>query len=282
MRIPGCLALGLALAALPAMSRSEGLPKIYALVGAVGAQFSVVHEVQRTGSHLAPYRRSAVDATNNVLNRLVLESLDKAIANVEPESQRIYLAIAPGRMEEVAPALRESVAIGQVVAELEKMPQRLNWDRVVVVTPAYEALERDGMASRLQGLGLFLEPLCQSDALSCEYNFRPPSGPKAETPQGETISTNYFVAPYSYIEVWVLDAKTLAVLDKQRSLENRKLFDPRSDSQDLARNIDKRVLAAHIANVVDLSVREAVMHTELRGKVEVTEPREVKPGDAGK
>jgi hypothetical protein len=52
-------------------------PKVYALVAAVGAQFNLVHQRLHTGSHLPPYERSTVNARGDVLNRIVLESLDK-------------------------------------------------------------------------------------------------------------------------------------------------------------------------------------------------------------
>jgi len=37
---------------------------------------------------------------------------------------------------------RESVAIAAIMAALEKMPERSEWDRIVVATPACRALTR--------------------------------------------------------------------------------------------------------------------------------------------
>jgi hypothetical protein len=136
-------------------------PRVYALVAAVGEQFSFVSEVQSTGSRLSPYRRRSVEVPNNILNRFALHGLDKAIANIDPDSSRIYMAFFAAQMAGIAPSEREGVAISKIVAELEKMPQRLEWDRIVIATPAYRALELNGLASKLQGFGLFSEPLCQ-------------------------------------------------------------------------------------------------------------------------
>ncbi len=36
-------------------------PKVYGLIAAVGAEFSLVTEVPTTGSHLSPYRRTTTD-----------------------------------------------------------------------------------------------------------------------------------------------------------------------------------------------------------------------------
>ena len=136
-------------------------PKVYALVAAVGEQFSFVSEVQSTGSHLSPYRRRTIEVPDNILNRLALHGLNKAIANIDPDSKRIYMALPAAQMAGIAPSQREDVAISTIAAELEKMPQRLEWDRIVIATPAYRALELKGLASKLQGFGLFSEPLCQ-------------------------------------------------------------------------------------------------------------------------
>jgi hypothetical protein len=255
-------------------------PRIYALVAAVGAQFSVVSVVPTIGSHLSPYRRSTIEVPDNILNRFALHGLDRAIANIDPNSKRIYMTLHAAQMDGVEPSQRESVAIGKIVAQLEKMPQRLEWDRIVVATPAYRAQGFDGMASKLQGFGLFLQPLCQSDAaISCEYGFRPPSGPHALTPENKVIAANAFLAPFSYIEVWVLDPKTLAVLDKQQGFDNQKLADPTARMLDISQDANRQFLASRINSLIELSIDRAVKHTELSGKVEVGEPRVVKPDD---
>lgn len=257
-------------------------PKVYALIGAVGAQFNVVHSVPSVGSHLNPYRRSSVELPDNILNRFALHGLDKAIAHIDPKSTRIYMMLPPTQMDAVAASQRESVAISQVVSALEKMPQRLEWDRIVVATPAYAALDRDRMADKLQGLGLFLQPLCQSDPRSCEYGFHPASGADAVTPDDKTIAANSFLAPFSYVDVWVLDPKTLAVLDKQESFDNQKLADPTAQALDISKSSNREFLAARVDSLIELSLGVAVMHSELnlrKGKVEVGEPKLADPDD---
>jgi hypothetical protein len=58
---------------------------------------------------------------------LALHGLDKAIANIDPDSKRIYMALPAAQMAGVAPSEREGVAISKIVSALEKMPQRLEW-----------------------------------------------------------------------------------------------------------------------------------------------------------
>jgi hypothetical protein len=137
-------------------------PKVYALIAAVGGQFDLVYEVQSTGTHLAPYRRTKTDVPNDTLNRLALNGLDTAIAKIELSSRRIYLVLPALQLAGVEPLLRDEAAIAKVVSALEQLPQRHEWHRIVVATPAYKALAINGMASKLSGVGVFSQPLCQA------------------------------------------------------------------------------------------------------------------------
>jgi hypothetical protein len=262
-------------------------PKVYALVAAVGAQFNLVHQKIRTGSHLPPYERSTADARNNILNRIVLESLDKEIANIDPGSTRIYMSLAAARLDGVAPLERDRAAIGKIVSVMEKVPERLEWDRLVIVTPAYAAFERNGMAAKLQGLGMYTQPLRGSrlDLSGAPWDWAFNSGEDVVTPSGEETKSTTYLAPYSYITVWILDPKTLAVLDKQERFDNQKLADPRSESIDMNQSVKKEYLAGRIVNVIGKSVHEGIMATELggrRGEVEVRDVGVVKPDEARK
>ena len=268
------------LAAAGADAQPEAKPRTYALLAAMGGQFTFVHQVLHVGSHLSPYRRNAVDAPENVINRLVLQSLDEAVQEVDPGGKRIYLALPAPQVDQVPPAQREEVAIGSVVAQLEKMPQRLEWERIYVVTPAYSALERDGMAAKLQGLGVYTQPLRSN----LEDFFGEPSrdmhsGQTVTTPDKLETKSSAYVAPYSYIEVWVLDPKTLAVIEKRATYDSQKLYDP-SGSLDMSQNIDKKVLAQRIMSLIDRSVYKAVTGNERRGTVELRDGKVVNPADA--
>lgn len=179
-------------------------PRVYALVAAIGQQFTTVSAVPTVGSHLSPYRRSTSDVPNNILNRFALHSLDDAIAAIEPTSTRIYLSVPAASMDGVAASQRESVAIGAVAAALEKMPQRLKWNRIVVVTPAYRALDRDGLPSKLQGFGIFPEPRCQA---GCDPRYKgnidpePPAGVEAVTSEDAQIKARTFLLAHGHVEV---------------------------------------------------------------------------------
>jgi hypothetical protein len=254
-------------------------PKTFALIAAFGDQISLVSEVQSTGSRFAPYRRSTAGVESDGLNRLVLVSLGKAIASIHPDSKRIYMALPSARMEGVASSQRESVAIGTIIADLEKMPQRLEWDRIVVAMPAYRALELNGLAGRLRGFGLFSEPLCQGCGALDDGAIAgiKPGTAYALTSDGDTIRAKTYIAPFSYLEIWVLDPKTLAVLDRQVRFDSQKLAEP---GYKPAMADFEQYLLGRMANLINLSVSRAVANSELngrQGKVEVGEPTRVDP-----
>jgi hypothetical protein len=272
------LLAALALGAVAAQGDPPAKGKVYALVAAMGNRFMATHEVQRTGSHLPPFRHTGLEAPDNVLNRLVLAGLEEAVAKVEPSSTRTHLAVSVRRPRTDTTAM-DVAALEAVLEQLRDRPDRAAWDRIIVATPAYRPLRVDGMPSRAQGFGVFMQPLCQSLQGSCGIDTDLSHGSAAErvtTPAGEEIHANQFVAPYVFLKVWILDSKTLAVIDAQEIFEYEKLWDPKADTNDLSEVIPKRVLAAHIVKLAGQATEEAVKRTELRGRVEVKEKGEVK------
>ena len=266
---------------------------MYALVAAVGDDLSFVSEVQSTGTHLSTYRRQRRDVPDNLLNRVALHSLDSAIAKIDPESNRIYLSLSAPGMDGIAPPDRESVAISTIVSALEKMPQRLEWDKIVIAVPAYRTLAVAGVGSKLQGFGIFSEPLCQAGCGGPRFEDavrgmdpEPPSGVDAVTSEDKAIKTRTYLAPFSNIAVWVVDPKTLEVLDRQQGFDNQKLAEPVYKPRlDLDQSDTQKYVSRRLARLIELSVGQAVMRSEANGrlgKVEVGDVKEVKPDDAKK
>jgi len=282
------LSTGVAYSQTTADSPVPAKPRLYALVAAVGEQITEVYEAQSTGTHLSPFRQSKSQVPNNALNRFVLHSLDVAIENVDPESQRIYLSLSAVPMAGIPVPRQDRHALGIVVAELEKIPERLNWDRVVVATPAYESLARNGMPGKIHGFGMFAQPLCQAGCAKpgvpypAAIDAEPLDGVAAVTADDTAIRAKTFLAPYSYIEVWVLDPKTLAVLDRQQSLDHQKLAEPVYKAP-LTESDLQRYLARRATALIEASISAAVMRSEVslrRGTVELGPLKEVTPDDA--
>ena len=265
-------------------------PRVYALLAAIGEDFTLVTEVSRTGTHLSPYRRQTERVPGDAVNRIALYGLDQAVARIDPAGTRIYMTLPAASMQGVAPSQRAAVAMAKIIAELEKTSQRLEWDRIVVATPAYQALESDGLGSKLQGFGTFAQSQCQAScggfgvadhvrAAAAE----PTDGVDAVTSEDKAIKARTFLAPFSYIEVWVLDPKTLTVLDQQPSHSSQKLAESVWKPLDFDGGAGQKYLAMRIANLIELSVSEAVDRSEIntrRGTVEVGPVKEVQPEDA--
>jgi hypothetical protein len=248
--------------AIPACAEA----KVYALVGAIGSRFEVVTSKQQTGSHIPAWDREAYRIGGNVLNRLALQGLDQAVARYEPQSKRVYLSMDPAKPD-----------IELVIGELKKL-DRAGWDRIMVALPAYRFHDEPGLAQRMKGFGLLQQGQCQSDTSnrpdrigSCSHGFRPQSGPTALTPKGEEIAANTFAAPFAFVEIFTLDPRTLAVLDRSANYGHRKLTDETAKLNGIVNGDNKDFLARQIVEVVQSSTAEAMANGILKGSVDVRE-----------
>jgi hypothetical protein len=255
-----------------------GTPKTYMIIAAVGEQFTAMFPVSKVGleTNIEPnFRRKSIAVKNDVLNRYVMHSMDEAIARADPTSKRLFLRLRAKDMDAENVRAREQVAIDEVVADLKGMPERMEWDRIVVVTPAYKAFEYNGVDGQLAGFGVFYQTLGGRDF----------DGQDTTTPENKFVRSYRYSAPFSMIDVWVPDPKTLAVLDKQQRYDNVKVFDPFSDDLTISGNVTPEVLFDRFSKLVDRSVTAAVNCSALLGKrpqVDVGKVKEVKPGDAEK
>jgi len=281
-----CLAAGVSQGQTADAPTESAKPKVYALIAAIGEEFTTVTETAKVGTHLSPYRRTTEKVPDNLLNRLALHGLDKAIGAIDPASTRIYMSLPAAQVDGVTPSKRDGAAISAVTAELMKMPQRLEWDRIVVATPAFRALARDGMASKLQGFGVFNEPQCQA---GCPNDRMPGNDVAAEPLDGvdaissdnTTFKAKTYIAPYSYIKVWVLDPKTLEILDVQQGFDSQKLAEQRHKPI-LDMTEWQNYFARRVVSLIEMSVAEAVVRSELnapKGKANAGPIRRVDPDE---
>ena len=269
------LVLVLAASAL-AHAEALQLPHAYALVALFGDRFNFIYETRASPTpRVDKFRREYTDAPAGTFNRIALGELDATFAKKEPESTRLLLSMPGDVPRGLGPSEREDYLLDRVRKQVQAMPERKGWYRIVVAMPAWESLEKSGLPGRLEGFGIFVQPNCQSHPKWCGMSLQGPSGPDAETPEGKAINANFYVAPYSFVTVVVLDPATLAVLDRQAAYNHKKMLDPMGTAVDIGRNIDQRVLAAKAVEQIGTSLREAVNGTELAGKVEVKDVRDV-------
>ena len=99
-----------------------------------------------------------------------------------------------------------------------------------------------------------------------------------------------FVAPFSYIGIWIVDPKTLTVLDHQQEFDSQRLANdphlvPSPGGLDLSESGSQSYVFSRLSRLIESSVAEAVMHSEIAsklGNVEVGPVREVPPDEANK
>jgi len=255
--------------------------QVFALVSAVGDQFTYVRQRESTGSNIIDNNnRRTLKTQNNGLNLAVLRGLDTAIGNAHPDSERVYISLNPAEMEGVLPQNREAVAIGKIVSELEKRPERATWDKIIVATPTFLLSERSGMGPKLHGLGVYVQPLTggglAGDSENLEIDVSAQGESDTTNPEdGKKNRSKIYVAPYSYIAVYVIDPKTMRVIEKNARHDFQKLNDPTSTALDVGRSIPLDVLANSIGALIERSAARAVSGTEIGVTVQI---QEVKPG----
>lgn len=237
---------------------AEPRKRTVALVSAVGDQFTYLRQKQAVGSNMEPYTRRVVKVPNGELDNIVLRGLDRAYAAQDPDASRIFMRLAAPEMEGVLPQDRQKVAIGKVMDQLAKM-DRSGWDLIVAVTPAWQFSATGGMGSKLQGLGLYVQPLenTQGD-FDSELGGTEEFTTSDPNDRAKKKKSNVYVAPYSYTQLWVIDPKTLKVISNEIQKQHTKLFDPNSASLDVQKQMSVEVLASQIEGFVERASAKAL------------------------
>jgi hypothetical protein len=236
-------------------------PKVYAIISAVGDQLTVVTQKKVVGSNIIDnFRRDVVKVPGDAINSSVLKGLDKAIELKDPGSKRILARLNPLEMDGVGPLDREKVAMQKLLVVLEKFQQRQEWDTIIVVTPKFQFSERKGMASKLEGIGIYVQPIGSSE-IEDESGavFDGGNGEETISPDGKSRrDSKTFIAPYNYTQTWVFDAKTLKVIDKSANFEYQKIFDPTSTAINVAQSIPTEKLAELFTRFVERSMARSL------------------------
>ena len=255
----GALALS-ACAGVHAQPVEAPKPKVYALISAVGDQFTIVTQRQSVGSNrLDNYRRELIKVPNNALNTNILNGLDRAIAQRDPGSTRILATLNALEMEGVLPVDREKVAMKKLLAALEKMPQRMEWDTIIVVTPKFQFSARKGMGSKLEGIGIYIQPLEGGGLTDDGTEILGIDGEETVTPDGAPGKrSSRYIAPYNYTQTWVFEAKTLRVLETSARYEFQRVYDQNATAIDIAKSIPIDKLAQVLSNFIERSVARGV------------------------
>ena len=238
--------------------------KTFALVSAVGDQFQYVRQKEQVGSNLENFTRQSLTVPDQALNHAVLRGLDRAVAAEYPDSNRIFLAVRSDMAIQAAyPQDREALTMKRVLELMEANPARKDWDQIIVVVPKWLMSERQGMGSKLSGIGIYVQPL---GPLSEGFDDGLMPDAVENTDRESTLSRR-FVAPFFYVQVTTLDAKTLKVIKSESRYDFRKIVNKDSSALDVMAAFTPDQLAAHVERFVETSALRAV--TKQSSSVEI-------------
>src|SRR5260221_277551 len=215
----------------------DAKPKVYALISAMGSEISYVRQRLQVGSNFEPYYRNTLPVPDSTVDAAVLRGLERAILQEDPDAKRVYLRLAPTEVRDVLPYKRGDVVPERALAALARVPDRKDWDRIILVTPRYLGAAREGMGTKLHGIGVYVQPLGRGRRGNPDLEMDTTIDPDTVSPEGEKSRSNVYIAPYFYAQVWIIDAKTMQVLESRERYGFQRLYDPNSAAIDVSQSL---------------------------------------------
>ena len=254
-----------ATAAAPATTPATA-PRVFALVAAVGDQFQYVRQKESVGSNFIDnHTRQTLKVPDHSLNYAVLRGLDRAVELDYPGAERVLLAVkGVPEIQAALPQDREALTMKHVLGVLEANPARKDWDQIIVVVPKWLMSGRQGIGGKLTGIGVYVQPLGEEMDKSGDF-----VDDVVEDTAREQVRSRRFVAPYFYVQVTTLDAKTLKVTKSESRYDFRKIVDKESTALDVAAQFTPEQLASHMQRFVETSALKAVNEKADTGTVQV-------------
>ena len=245
----------------PPPASSSEKKGVYAIASAIGGQLNYIIAKQQVGSNLDPYERTTLAVPDYSLDAIVMRGIDRVVARRFPDTDRVFMRLNPNQLEGVPAPDRERVAFERLTNELRQMPERAKWDRIVVVTPHYRGFERAGLGSKMHGVGVFVQGLHDDSTESDgRYDVIEPDGTSGR------MRKNNYVALYYYAKLFILDAKTLQVLEEAPWLIDEKIHNTKSDAINIAKSLTIEQLSSRLGVFAEKASSEALSRT-LKGTV---------------
>ncbi|MCE4554090.1 hypothetical protein [Pelomonas cellulosilytica] len=289
MRLTALLALVLPLAAVAAPD-APSTPQTVALVAAIGDRVDVVRQLKLSSGRIEPYRRKTLQVSGQALNYAVLRGLDKALTDDEPDARHVLLqwempADVADKLAKASGSARQDIVISALVQHLSGLPERQGWDRIEVIVPAYSDLETQGLGSKLGGIGIYVQPLAPQDfdmdgmangesagmvTSEADGDYR-----TVNPRTGETAHASTFVAPYMVFERLSFDAKSMALIKRERHVDHTKYADPDSTALDVGSQMNGTALIGKLVESVERSAYRSIR--PVTQQVTVSQPKVVAP-----
>lgn len=168
---------------------------------------------------------------------------------------------------------RGEVISKQVLGDLAHAAERKDWDRIILVTPRFVNTGWDRMGDKLHGIGIHVQPMGRNLDIE-DGGIIGSSDPETFSPDGAASNSYKFNAPLFFADIWVIDARTLKVLERKERFDFVRYYDPKG-AIDSSQNIAPDVLADKLVTFVERASSKA-FH-EAIGEVIVKEPKIVDP-----
>ncbi len=280
------LALALPLAATAAPNVPSP-PQTVALLAAIGDRIEFVRQLRLSGGHAEPYRRKTMQVSGEALNYAVLRGLDKALTEEEPGAEHVLLqwsmpADVAEKLAKARGAERQAIVLASLTEHLRSLPERQGWDRIEVIVPAYSDLEKEGVGTKLSGIGVYVQALAPQEFDLDSMQDGSSGGAVIESDSegayrtvnprtGETAHASTYVAPYMYFERLTFDAKSMALIKRERHFDNTKYADLDSTALDVGSQMTNAALMGKLVESVERSAYKSIR--QVTGEVTVSEPK---------
>ncbi|MBB5204776.1 hypothetical protein HNQ51_002090 [Inhella inkyongensis] len=263
-------------------------PKTVALLGYAGDRFQLVRKREAVGSNQSPYVRKEVKLKGPELSRLVLAGLDKAAEVAFPAAQRVQLEWQPdeallSQLDSVRGSRREAMMEAAVLAHLRALPQRQEWDQIIVVLPKFQFSDAKGLGGQLMGMGVYVQPLEKSQLDVNGLSLDPLPSDSSDDPAainpatGERVTAFRYTAPYFFFQTLTLDAKSLMVLKRVVRLDNLKYANPDDQHRGSQADLSSDLLAKAMGRLVERSAMRTVGGDVTVGPVKPVAPAPKQP-----
>ena len=288
LALPIALALALSLPlAAAAAPNVPSTPQTVALLAAIGDRIEYVRQIKLSSSRTEPYKRQTVQVSGEVLNHAVLRGLDKALTDEEPDAQHVLLqwampADVAAKLAKARGGERRDIVLASLTEHLSSLTERQDWDRIEVIVPAYSDLEMQGVGTKLSGIGVYVQPNAPQDfdldgmqdgssggaiiTSDTEGDYR-----TVNPRTGETAHSSTYVAPYMYFERLTFNAKTMALIKRERHFDNTKYADLDSTALDVGSQMSNSQLIGRLVESVERSAYKSIR--QVTSEVTVTVPK---------
>ncbi|MEP7154249.1 MAG: hypothetical protein ABI905_00645 [Betaproteobacteria bacterium] len=198
-RLANSLAAAILFIGVPVIAHAQQTsPPVYAVLSLVGDQLGIVQPAPRPELNFAPYQRSPLYLENQLFDQSVVNAAGIAIRKIVPNAELAALNTrSPVLYEKQASLFEESAGAIAIPQAIKNAAQQQNASYLVLVTKHRDDLSlrfdnhrRDN--GKLEGIGFYMDD----------------ASPESSRARG-------FVAPYAYLRVALIDAKTWNVLSRQ-------------------------------------------------------------------